>query len=156
VQQSTGRKFPLVFPWKTSLRWIGFDCGNRLCLGIAAFNPIWIGLLQPKCLRENRSSAGRFQVYWRWGKLAPFRFSTPLCTIRPYTARPSCKTLLSMKSALRTKPQHRCFTHATIQHPVLVQPVIWLYQKRFSKSGIHRGQWSLIENFRQKRIKSRF
>jgi hypothetical protein len=28
----------------------------------------------------------------------------------------------------RTKPQHRCFTHATIQHPVLVQPVIWLYQ----------------------------
>jgi hypothetical protein len=27
------------------------------------------------------------------------------------------------------KPHHRCFTHATIQHPVLVQPVIWLYQK---------------------------
>jgi hypothetical protein len=27
-----------------------------------------------------------------------------------------------MKSAQRTKPQHRCFTHATIQHPVLVQP----------------------------------
>jgi hypothetical protein len=22
----------------------------------------------------------------------------------------------------RTKPQHRCFTHASIQHPVLVQP----------------------------------
>jgi hypothetical protein len=27
-----------------------------------------------------------------------------------------------MKSAQRTKPQHRCFNHATIQHPVLVQP----------------------------------
>jgi hypothetical protein len=27
-----------------------------------------------------------------------------------------------MKSAQRTKPQHRCFTHASIQHPVLVQP----------------------------------
>jgi hypothetical protein len=26
-----------------------------------------------------------------------------------------------MKSAQRTKPQHRCF-NATIQHPVLVQP----------------------------------
>jgi hypothetical protein len=31
----------------------------------------------------------------------------------------------------RTKPHHRCFTHADIQHPVLVQPVIWLYQSDY-------------------------
>jgi hypothetical protein len=40
-------QIPLVFPLKTSLRWIGFDCGNRLCPGNSRFfNPIWIGLLQ--------------------------------------------------------------------------------------------------------------
>jgi hypothetical protein len=36
-QQSTGRKFPFIPVEKTSLRWIGFDCGIVYALGIAAF-----------------------------------------------------------------------------------------------------------------------
>jgi hypothetical protein len=98
------------------------------------------------------SSTGRFQVYWRWGKTGAFSFSTPLCTIRPYTARPSCKTLLSMKSAQRTKPQHRCLITRLFSILFWFNPVIWLYQKAILKIWIHRGQWSLIENFRQKSV----
>jgi hypothetical protein len=60
-------------------------------------------------------------------KTGAFSFSTPLCTIRPYTARPSCK-IIEHEKCTRTKPQHRCF-NATIQHPVLVQPRNLAYQK---------------------------
>jgi hypothetical protein len=77
-------------------------------------------------LKENRSSS-RFQVYWRWGKLAPFRFSTPLCTIRPYTARPSCKTLFEKC----TEQNHSIDVLITRLFSILFwfNPVIWLYQK---------------------------
>jgi hypothetical protein len=60
-------------------------------------------------------------------KLAPFRFSTPLCTIRPYTARPSCKTLLSMKSA--SEQNHSIDVLLTLFSILFwFNPVIWLYQ----------------------------
>jgi hypothetical protein len=51
-------------PLKTSLRWIGFDCGIVYALNSRFFNPIWIDYYSlTKVLKENRSSAGRFQVY---------------------------------------------------------------------------------------------
>jgi hypothetical protein len=109
---------------KPLLRWIGFDCGNRYALGIAAFL-IRFGLdyySLTKVFKGKPFISRPISSLLTLRKNGAFSFSTPLCTIRPYTARPSCKTLLSMKSAQRTKPQHRCFNHATIQHPVLVQP----------------------------------
>jgi hypothetical protein len=51
-----------------------------------------------------------------------------------------------MKSAIN---HHRCFTHADI-HPVLVQPVIWLYQKAIIKiwnSSREVARKSAFDNF---------
>jgi hypothetical protein len=79
-----------------------------------------------------------------------FSFSTPLCTIRPYTARPSCKTLLSMKSALEQNHSIDVLL-ATIQHPVLVQPRNLALPESDSQN-LDSSRWSLIENFRQKSV----
>jgi hypothetical protein len=80
-----------------------------------------------KVFRENRSSAGRFQVYWRWGKAGAFSFFQHHCVQFGLIQRVRVAKHWAWK--VHTKPNHRCFNHATIQHPVLVQPVIWLYQK---------------------------
>jgi hypothetical protein len=59
---------------------------------------------------------------------------------------------LSMKSAQRQNHSIDVL-HASIQHPVLVQPRnLALPESDSPKSGIHRRQWSLIENFRQKSV----
>jgi hypothetical protein len=55
-------------------------------------------------------------------KLAPFRFQHHCVQFGFIQRVRVAKYYESMKSAQRTKPQHRCFNHATIQHPVLVQP----------------------------------
>jgi hypothetical protein len=128
---------------------------NRLSLNSRFFNPIWIDYYSLTKVFKGKPFISRPISSLLTLRKNFFRFSTPLCTIRPYTVRVA-KYYWAWK-VHRTKPQHRCFTHATIQHPVLVQPRnLVSTRKRFSKIWIHRGQWSLIENFRQKRIKSRF
>jgi hypothetical protein len=121
-------QIPVGIPLKRPL-WDGLvlTVGIVYALGIAAFL-IRFGLLQfKKCLRKNRSSAGRFQVYWRWGKLAPFRFQHH-CVQFGLIQRVRVANIIEHEKCTRTKPQHRCF-NATIQHPVLVQPRNLAYQK---------------------------
>jgi hypothetical protein len=101
--------------------------GIVYALGIAFFDPIWIDYYSlTKVLKENRSSASRFQVYWRWGKLAPF-FVFQHC-VQFGLIRVRVKTLLSMKS---TEQNHSIDVLITRLFSILFwfNPVIWFYQK---------------------------
>jgi hypothetical protein len=88
----------LVFP-KPLWDGLVLTVGIVYALGIVAFNRF--GFDYYSLTKVFRKTVHQQAVYWRWGKLR-FSFFNTLCTIR-HTARPSCKTLLSMKKCTKNK-----------------------------------------------------
>jgi hypothetical protein len=145
-------QIPLVFPLKDLFEMDWFWLQGSYALGIAAFLIRFDYYSLTKVLKENRSSAGRFQVYWRWGKLAPFLFFQHHCVQLALYSASELQNIIEHEKC--SEQNHSIDVLLTRLFSILFwfNPVIWFTRKRFSKIWIHRGQWSLIENFRQKSL----
>jgi hypothetical protein len=98
-----------------NLFWDGLvlTVGIVYALGIVAFL-IRFGLdyySLTKVFRENRSSAGRFQVYWRWGKTGAFFRFQHHCVQFGLIQRVRVAKHYWAWKVHSEQNHHRCFTH---------------------------------------------